>query len=271
MTKNFASSYPPIGGITGYSSNHGVWSRLHSQQPSCPRKKKRKKWYQNLGSKPVIYQISEREEEEDQQLPLTTPDSVFSHTNSTLTSLSNSATNGDLNSELKNAVVTHVIVQEVECSDDVAGLYGKIHDKTVSKRHSSETLAVPEVKQQAKSFYPLNNSMENNHRQHNRLEKGKNHQTLQIPEVSQCGKSFYPTNEIKEYNVAKLDESLEKINSKSTLQIPRTDQSAKSFYPTIDVIDCDSNRHGNKSERISPKATLQYQKQIRILRVSILL
>ena len=257
MTKNFASSYPPLGGITGYSSNHGVWSRLHSQQSSSPRKKKRKNWYQSLGSKPVIYQISEREEEEDQALPLTTPDSVFSRTNSTLTSLSNSAANGDVNKELKNAAISPVIVQEVEMCDNSMSRVDSIHHvHDIMKRHSSETLDVPVVKQEAKSFYPFNNDMAySKQKPHSSLEKIE---TLQVPAVIQSVKSFYPTNEILEHNADKLDDSLEKLNNKSSLQIPITDnKSSRSCYPSISVIDCDSSRLGNNSEHINARETLQ--------------
>ena len=252
MTKKFASSYPPLGGITGYTSNHGVWSRLQSQQSSSPRKKKRKKWYQNLGSKPVIYQISEREEEEDYPLPLKTPDSVFSHTNSTVTSLSNSAANGDLNKELKNAGIAPVIIQElVMPNNSIPRVDNTNHNENISRRHS-ETLDIPAVKSVAKSFYPFKNDQDySKQKPKNNLKKDESNQTLHVPEVIQSVKSFYP-------NTETLDNNLEKVNDKSSLKVPSLDcTSAKSANPLISVVDCDSNRLGNDSEESNFKATLQ--------------
>ena len=156
MALNFSTSYNHMGGngITGYTSNQGVWSRTQLQQLKGPRKKKRKKWYQNFGANSAIYQISEREEEED-SVPLITPESEYSQsqTASTLTPASN-VTYEDLHKELKDALEASVIKETdlteneaMECTDDT-------HDKNLEEKHTHRNLPEPKKKHVSEHFFP---------------------------------------------------------------------------------------------------------------------
>ena len=137
MAVNFSTSYSHMtgNGTTGYTANQGVWSRTQLQQTNGPSKKKRRKWYQNFGGNPAIYQISEREEEDDGHLPLVTPESGFSQsrTTSSLTPVSN-VTYDDLHRELKDALEATAIKEVdnakdevMECTDDIG--YKKVEEK----------------------------------------------------------------------------------------------------------------------------------------------
>lgn len=256
MTTNFSASYPQMGGITGYSSNHGVWSRMHQQQSNGPLKKKRKKWYQNFGANPVIYQISEREEDESSPLPLTTPDSAFSNSNSTMTSVSNVA-HEDLCRELRNTASVPTVINEVEVSGNNLNDHKNTdikHDESITKRQSSGTLEVPEVKQYAKSFYPPTKVIDyNTNKSHKSLEESCNYVTLQIPKTKQYAKSFYPPTKVREHDSIKLQKSFEKKQDGSTLKIPETNRSAKSFYPPLS----ETNLPSVKCLPISPDKNIQ--------------
>ena len=157
MAVNFSTSYSHMtgNGTTGYTANQGVWSRTQLQQTNGPRKKKRRKWYQNFGGNPAIYQISEREEEEDGHLPLVTPESGFSQslTTSTLTPVSN-VTYDDLHRELKDALEAPAIKEidsakeeAMECNDDTV-------DKNFEKRHQQGSLQNLKDRNISEHFYP---------------------------------------------------------------------------------------------------------------------
>ena len=157
MAVNFSTSYSHMtgNGTTGYTANQGVWSRTQLQQTNGPRKKKRRKWYQNFGGNPAIYQISEREEEDDGHLPLVTPESGFSQsqTTSTLTPVSN-VTYDDLHRELKDALEAPAIKEidsakgeAMECNDDTV-------DKKFEKRHQQRSLQNLEKKNISEHFCP---------------------------------------------------------------------------------------------------------------------
>ena len=163
MAVNFTTSYSHMtgNGTTGYTANQGVWSRTQLQQTNGPRKKKRRKWYQNFGGNPAIYQISEREEDEDGYLPLVTPESGLSQsqTISTLTPVSN-VTYDDLHGELKD-VFEATAIKEVdsakgeamECTDDI-GYKNVVEYKNVEEKCQQRSSQNLEKKNISEHFCP---------------------------------------------------------------------------------------------------------------------
>ena len=99
----------------------------------------------------MIYQISEREEEEEYHLPLKTPESGFSLSNSTLTSVSNT-TQQDIHKELKDTVEISVI-EETESADSEINKFTDNKQEQVNIP-AHQSLQVPGREQFPKSFYP---------------------------------------------------------------------------------------------------------------------
>ena len=158
MAVNFSTSYSHMtgNGTTGYTANQGVWSRTQLQQTSGPRKKKRRKWYQNFGGNPAIYQISEREEEgDDGHLPLVSPESGFSQgrTTSTLTPVSN-VTYDDLHRELKDAHEATAIKEAYSAKDEAMECNDHTVYKNVEKRHQQRSLQNLNDKNISEHFCP---------------------------------------------------------------------------------------------------------------------
>lgn len=78
---SFSASYKQLVGTTGYSPNQGVWTKIQMQQQfqlqqqqqhqqqRKPYGRKRKKWLKKSGKDHAIYEISEQDEVEVQNLP----------------------------------------------------------------------------------------------------------------------------------------------------------------------------------------------------------